>query len=170
MCKRLFYLITCVLALGFASGVATAAPVVYELTVDGGTLGGTLTFDTDFAPTSSDDGVDTYTYPNDAIVAFSFYRDGSVESFDQTDGVWELFLTMDSADDTPLSLKIDIDDTSGEFIFVEGDGLDFGTGLGQYQPGAVNVTGAALTPVPEPATMSLLALGGLAMLRRRKRA
>ena len=155
MCKRLVYLITCVLVLGFAAGVATATPVVYELTVDGGTLGGTLTFDTDFAPTSSDGTVDTYTHPNDAIVAFSFYRDGSVESFDQTDGVYELFLTMATEDDTPLSLKIDIDDDpTGEFIFVEGLGLDFVTGLGQYQPGAVNVTGAALTPVSEGVDLS----------------
>ena len=113
--------VTCVslvVCLMFA-GAATADPVDYLLTSDGDAIGGTLTFDTDFAPTSSSGGIDTYTYPNVAIPAFSFYRDGSAASFDETDDVWELYLTMDASDDTPLSLKIDIDDTGGEFIFVK---------------------------------------------------
>ena len=158
-----------VVCLMFA-GAATAAPVVYELTVDGGVLGGTLTFDTDFGPTSTDGTVDTYTYSTPAIVGFSFFRDGTTGIFDDlNDDVYEFYLTMSTADDTPLTLFIDIDDTggSGDFLYTE-QILDFGTGLGRIV-GPGDLTGAALT-IPEPATMSLLALGGLAMLRRRRRA
>ena len=36
--------------------------------------------------------------------------------------------------------------------------------------GDIAFRGVMITAVPEPATMSLLALGGLAMLRRRRRA
>lgn len=35
------------------AGAATAAGVDYVLTTDGGVLGGTITFDTDFAPDES---------------------------------------------------------------------------------------------------------------------
>ena len=148
--KKTTMYVSLVACLIFA-GVATAAPVVYNLTVTTPAgFGGTLTFDTEVAPSSTDGSTDTYTYPNGAIVAFSFFRAGSTESFDQTDDVWELFLTMATSDDTPKSLMIDVDDPGGDFIFTENDGLDFSTGLGQYQPDAVNVTGAALTPVPGP--------------------
>ena len=151
----------------FASAsVSNAAPVVYYLTtVDSGGLGGTLTFDSAIDPTSTDEetGNLTYTHPTGALPAFSFVRDGSEAEFDQTDGVYELYLITD-ASFTPLFLKIDIDDTTpvgpanDDFIFVEGDGLDFTTGLGQYQPGAVDVTGATLTPATGSGSVAITSI------------
>ncbi len=160
----LFAVLGLVLALAPA---AQAAPVVYTLTVDGGVLlGGTLTFDTDYAPCGSNTGGpspaipagDYYTQTNGAIVDFSFFRAGSAESFDKADGGF-LTLTMATGTDTPLALWFDID-SGGDFIFIEngwgtwpykGGGLNFTNGLGQYEPGTVNVTGAALTPPTPPA-------------------
>jgi hypothetical protein len=127
------------------AGVATADPVKYRLSVDGDVIGGTITFDTDVAPSSSNGTTDTYTYGvgDGAITAFSFYRSGSTASFDQTDDVWDFILTMATADDTPESLMMDVDDSDGDYIFAD-PGFDFGTGLGQYEPGDVTVTNAAL--------------------------
>jgi hypothetical protein len=164
MKKMITMYVSLVACLMFA-GVATAAPVVYNLTVTTPAgFGGTLTFDTDVAPSSTDGTTDTYTYPNGAIVAFSFFRDGSSELFDQTDDVFELVLTMATSDDTPKSLMIDVDDSGGDYIFAY-PGLDFGTGAGFYEPGAVNVTGAALTPVTAPASTP----GTLIVIKGRKR-
>jgi hypothetical protein len=142
---------------------------LYTLTVDGGELlGGTLTFDTSFAPTTSSGGIDTYTQADDAIVDFSFFRAGSLASFDKADG-GKLTLTMATVGDAPLTLWIDIDDSEGDFLFTEGGtpggawpatggGLDFETGSGLYQPGDVNVTGASLTPptLPTPPPSGLV--------------
>jgi hypothetical protein len=43
-------------------------------------------------------------------------------------------------------------------------------GFGRFTSAAGNVDNFALTQVPEPATMTLLALGGIALIRRRRRA
>ena len=144
--------ISLVACLMFA-GVATAAPVVYRLSVDGDVIGGTLTFDTDVPPTTSSEGIDSYAPGNAAIVDYSFFRAGSTESFDKADG-GVLTLTMATVGDTPLTLWMDID-SGDDYIFIEGGipggvwpapggGIDFGTGLGQYEPGNVTVTNAAL--------------------------
>ena len=169
--KKTKMYVSLVASLMFA-GVATAAPVLYNLTVNGEVLlGGTLIFDTDFAPSGintvgnppATPAGDYYTQANSAIVDFSFFRAGSTESFDKADG-GVLTLTMATGTDTPLALWFDIDSAS-DFIFIEngwdtyphkGGGLNFTTGLGLYQPGAVNVTGAALTAVAPAAPHGML--------------
>ena len=121
----------------------TTTEVVYTFTVDGDVIGGTITIDVG-SPADSSGGVDTYIL-GDGVTAFSLYRDGSVAVFDQTDDIWDFFVELATSDDTPISLMIDCDDTGGDYIFAD-PGFDFGTGLGQYEPGDVSVTGAALTP------------------------
>ena len=161
MCKKLFAF---VLALGFASGVAIADPIEFVLTGDtdpAGVFGGTLTWDSSVG-TSFGDG---------AISAFSLETPGAPGViYSDTDAVSDLFFTVDGALN-PLSLMIDIDDVdgSGTFFYLS-EPIDFTTGLGTQDNPAVAITNAALTVVPEPATMGLLALGGLALIRRRKRA
>ena len=159
MCKKLFYLITCVLALVFASGVATADPLDYLLTADtdpAGAFGGTITWDSALG-VSFGDG---------AISAFSLETPGAPGViYSDTDAVYDLFFTVDGALN-PLSLMIDIDDVdgSGTFFYLSAP-IDFTTGLGTQDNPTVAITNAEL--VPEPATMALLALGGL-MLRRKR--
>ena len=177
VCKRLLYLISCVLVLGFASGVATAAPVVYELTVDGGVIGGTITFDTAFSPDDSSGGVDTYIWSkgdgpdsfNPAIVAASFNVAGVPETFDQSVFKLVVRLQMATSDDTPQSLFIDSDfaSDSGPYLYTVST-INFGTGTGSIDnPYVAAITGAALTPdsgdpppldtdppTPDPATFA----------------
>jgi hypothetical protein len=178
MCKKMFYLIICVLALGFVAGIATADPIVYEFTVDGGEFGGTITFDTDFAPNGNEvtgrygsGSEDIYTWgQTDAIVSFSFFQSGDTEGvvYTQDDNNANLEFRMDSADDTPLFIQ-DIghmtDSVTGDAMLAYD--MDFVgiieamvAGVGVVETGQGEVTGLAMT-VPEPATMGLLALGGL---------
>ena len=146
MKKMITMYVSLVACLMFA-GVATAAEVVYTFTVDGDVIGGTITIDVG-NPDSSAGGVDTYLLGS-GVTAFSLTRNGSAAVFDQTDDVWDFIVVLATADDSPISFMIDCDDSLGDFIFAD-PGFAFGTGLGQYEPGNVSVTGAALTPESAP--------------------
>lgn len=160
--KKTTICVSLVACLMFA-GVATAAPVGYVLTADTPEgFGGNLIWDSTVGTSFADGG----------ISAFSFVCPGSTDTYTQDDSVYELVIGVDGSG-IPISLMIDIDDTdeSGASFLYLGTPLDFTTGLGHIDaPSDNDVTGAALTVIPEPATMSLLALGGLALIRRRKRA
>lgn len=147
----------------FASAsVSNAATVVYNLTSDGAAVVGTLSWDSTVGVSFADGG----------ISAFSFTRADTTDTYDSVnDIVSEVVLTHSLG--TPLTLLIDLDDAdeSGTFLFTESV-LDFDTGLGQLNSvgsGSVSVTGAALTAVPEPGSLALLGLSGLALLLRRRR-
>ena len=141
--KKMITMCASLVACLMFAGVATAAPVIYEFTVDGGVIGGTITIDVG-NPASSAGGVDTYLWEN-GVTAFALKRNGSSEVFDPTDDVWDFVVKLATADDSPISLMIDVDDSVASYIFAD-PGFDFGTGAGFYEPGAVTVTGAALTP------------------------
>jgi hypothetical protein len=160
MLKKTTMCVSLVACLVFA-GTATAAPVEYTLTADTPVgFGGTLTWDSTVGTSFADGGISAFAFVNPL---------GTTGIFDETDTVSELVIGLSGS--VPVSLMIDIDDTDGsnDFLFTN-VALDFNTGLGHLSNPDFDVTGAALTAVPEPATMSLLALGGLAMLRRRRRA
>ena len=147
MKKMITMFVSLVACLVFA-GTATAAPVVWNLTADGGDLGGTLTFDNAIAPTSTDGGTGnhTYTHATAALPAFSFTRNGTTGIFDNlNDTVFELYLITD-ASFSPLFLLIDIDDDggSGDFLYTETI-LDLTLGTGKIV-GPGELTGVALTP------------------------
>ena len=157
------------------AGVATAVPVVYNLTCDGAVFGGTVTFDTDFPPDWIDGALDVYDYGTGAgaIKSFSLWTTAAPGLFyTSADSVSAFQLKMES-DDTPVILQdIDIDITGSSMY---GFDVEFGVGTGNgagvlEAPASVTITGAEMTAIPEPATISLLALGGLALIRRRKRA
>ena len=160
--KKTTICVSLVACLMFA-GVATAAPVVYVLTADTPAgFGGNLTWDSTVGTTYADGG----------ITACSFVCPGSTDTYTEDDVIYELVIGVDGSG-IPISLMIDIDDadeSAASFLYL-GEALDFTTGEGHIDAPAQNdVTGAALTAIPEPATMSLLVLGGLALIRRRKRA
>jgi hypothetical protein len=152
MRKKTMY-VAMVVCLMFA-GAATAAPVVYDLTVDTPAgFSGTITIDTDIAP---DLDVNRFHYgtwdghvSNGAISAFTLTLPGGAE-LDQTDNVEAFILFMDVSGpvDIPLGMgDIVVDD--GGTISIEGWDLVFkssgdGTGNGGEIDG-VAVTGAELT-------------------------
>ncbi len=76
--------------------VSNAAPVVYNLTMvtpDG--FVGTLTLDSAVDPSSSGGGIDVYEYGSGAISTFSFMSPLLTATFDQTDEVTNLILSID---------------------------------------------------------------------------
>ena len=149
MKKMIAMYVSLVACLMFA-GTATAAEVVYTFAVDGDVIRGTITIDVG-NPASSGEGVDTYLWGN-GVTAFSLTRNGSAATFDGSDDVWDFIVELATADNTPISFMIDCDDSGGDYIFAD-PGFDFGTGAGQYEPGDVTVTGAALTPAAvDPST------------------
>jgi hypothetical protein len=129
------------------------AAVVYDFTVDTPVgFGGTITLDLDFAPDSSNGTIDTYEWGNPALEDFSLSHPSYAGvTFDGTDSVSDFELTMATADDTPLTLFMDVDDAVTGFIFTEAE-FNFGTGNGTLA-GALAVTGAALTPAAAPETI-----------------
>ena len=71
-----------------------------------------------------------------------------------------------------LSVLADADlDLAGRTIYYVIEGFEHNgiVGTGLLLEGNVEYNGGALTPIPEPATLSLLALGSLVCLRRRRR-
>jgi hypothetical protein len=161
----------------FASAsVSNAASVVYVLSADGGVIAGNLTFDSAIAPTSTDGGTGnhTFTHATTAIPAFSFTRSGTTGVFDNVnDTVTGLSLITDVSL-TPLFLFIDIDDSvSGSWfgtLIFDGGTHTFDT-FGAAGQGTDQVTNAALTAqaIPEPGSLALLGLSGLALFLRRRR-
>ncbi|MBW8017270.1 MAG: hypothetical protein FVQ82_13890 [Planctomycetes bacterium] len=138
MCKRLFYLITFVLALGFAAGVAIADPVVYELTADTPAgFGGTITWDVNVGLSFADGGITAFSLVNPV---------GTTDTYDETDSVTELVIGVDGSNN-PISLLIDIDDAQGGWFLYTDVPIDFTTGLGHLDNPAYDITGAAMTPV-----------------------
>ena len=167
----------------FASAsVSNAASVVYKLTATAPAgFGGSITFDTDFAPFSSSGGVDTYNSVGAAFAIQAFSINAGGVTFTESNTSRTKFeLKMSTANDTPLSLGIDMDlsnnssffytcatDNAGQYV-----PINFGTGSGAFNQGGIPlpvITGAALTPVPESSAMALLGLGGLALFIRRRR-
>ena len=172
--KKTALYVSLMVCVAFA-GTAMAAPVVYNITSDGAVFGGTITFDTDIAPDWIDGTLDVYDYGTGtgAINSFSLWTTAAPGLFyTSADSVSAFQLKMES-DDTPVILQdIDIDITgSSMFGFDVEFGVGTGNGAGVLEaPASVTITGAEMTAIPEPATMSLLVLGGLALIRRRKRA
>ncbi|MDE0827309.1 MAG: PEP-CTERM sorting domain-containing protein, partial [Akkermansiaceae bacterium] len=158
----------------FASAsVSNAAVVVYDLTVDTPAgFSATITIDTSIA---SDLQAGRYHYgtwdghvSNGAISAFTLTLPGGAE-LDQTDEVeaFILFMDVSGAVDIPLGMgDIAVEDATNS---ISGWDLDFTDGNGG-EIGGVSVTGAALTAqaIPEPGSLALLGLSGLALLRRRR--
>jgi hypothetical protein len=116
MMKKKTMYVAMVACLMFA-GVATADPVVYALTVDGDVMGGTITLDLTVAPDESAGGIDTYIYPNAAIVDFSLWQSNTGATLFEPEDIFETWheLTIEVATDdgTPLTFFSDFDDTSG---------------------------------------------------------
>lgn len=133
-------------------GTAPAAPVVYDVTSDGGVFEGTITFDTDQAPDWTDGPNDVYDTGNAAVVAFSLHHtdDDPAVFYTEADDVWALVLFMATADDTPVMIQdIDIDDTDEGGGGIYGYDLIFGGGTGDFDT-HTNVTGLQMTPAAAP--------------------
>jgi hypothetical protein len=148
-----FILPLAAVAMFASASVSNADSVVYDLTMDTPVgFGGTVTLDLSFAPTSTDGTIDTYEWGNSAIVAFSIFQPSTAEVlYEPSDGPFLFTLTMSTADDTPLTLSMDVDDSVSGFLFgaVEfiGQTITAAPGTGNIDTMDPNgtVTGAALT-------------------------
>jgi hypothetical protein len=117
MCKKLFCLITCVLVLGFASGVATAESVVYYLTATSSAdFGGTITLDLSVDPsdTENEGQMNLYHWGDGAITAFSLTING--KSFTEEDADGDFDLGLASADDSLFLIFMDLDTDNGSIF------------------------------------------------------
>ena len=158
-------MLVAVVACLMVAGTAMAAPVVYNLTATSPSdFGGTITIDVG-NPASSSGGEDLYQYGN-GVTDFSIYQSNGGVTFTPADDIWDFDVLLATADNSSIEFFCDVDGAVTGSLY---GGLDFSVASQTFDTQGT-VEGAALTPVPEPATMSLLAIGGIALIRRRKRA
>jgi hypothetical protein len=142
--KKTTMYVSLVACLMFA-GVATADPVVYELTSDEG-LAGTITIDVG-NPDSSGGGEDEYSY-GAGITAFSIFQPTTpAVTFgpeDITESWFFLTVILATADDSAIGLEADIDNFGGGNLFGV---LDFSLAVQSFDTQPGDITNAALTPV-----------------------
>ncbi len=124
---------------------------------------------------------------NNSKIEFAISNNATVLSADIVGGQWyhavaefdTLGNTIDGSGDIAGEVRLWLDgtlvDSSATTLTDFGDSLNRGIGINHHPTGSEYNQGKIFNPsvylgvVPEPATMSLLALGGIAMLRRRKK-
>ena len=164
-----------VLATITIANTAIATPIAFEITTNEG-LTGSFTLDRDRGVTSGSQVVYSFDADPAAFLEMTFSHPGDGNDYnleDSVNGCCHSFRT--DLDGNLLSIRVDIDNTGGGFLFGE---LSFTTGQGFFATGSSGgeqpFTGAvAVSAVPEPGTVALLGLGclgmGAAALRRRRK-
>jgi hypothetical protein len=132
------------------------------------------------ADNSKSFGLYTWPWQGQNQVILGYNPDGSFSNYGTYTGVWPHPSTFNFSFDLDVSTMMLTADIDGNPLSVDlsGTGIDlseytyFGAGDTRGNVGSdtldLSVELDNVTYTPEPATMSLLALGGLAMLRRRK--